>query len=589
MTERKLLPDVAKPAPLESHVASEGVMVLDPEGFRVLSLNSQMLKLLQASEKQVLGRSWQELGQQRLTLGCSDIFNVLTADCLLEGELKTISLPRGEAESTFLELASYPISGPEGKIREVVLVARDVSQRKRFESDLARRMYERDVANEFSKALQRTVDLNEVLYVTLVGVTGQQGLQFNRAFLFLFSPETNMLEGKVAIGPSDFHEAGLIWGELSQKAWTLSDLLSAYDSNRPLSDSKISAQIRGVQVPVGEPASILMRAMTERRSFNVVEDVADDGSIVDPALLETLGCGTFAVIPLYTRQKSIGVLVVDNWINRNPISANRIKLLEIFAGHASSAIENSQLYQDLQGKVKALQVSRAALEENHERLLRAERLSTVGRMAAMVAHEIRNPLVSIGGFARLLKQQIPEADPMREDVEIIISEAERLEKIVANILQYSYAQQVLSQPTDIHHVISKTLDMLRLEIQERKVNVDTALDPDLPLIKADPAQFIQVFYNLIINAIQAIDHGGTITVATERVGNSILIRVKDTGCGIPEESLDRIFTPFFTTKPSGAGLGLTVVTEIIEAHGGSISVLSEEGKGTEFFIRLPSS
>ncbi|HEV8130897.1 MAG TPA: histidine kinase dimerization/phospho-acceptor domain-containing protein, partial [Acidobacteriota bacterium] len=298
----------------------------------------------------------------------------------------------------------------------------DISQKKQFEADLKRRMYELGILNEFSKALQRTTDLNEVLHITLVGVSAQQGFQFNRAFLLLVAPHMQVLEGRLAIGPWDAHEAGIIWSELSRKGWSLTDLLSSYDSEPPLAGSKISAQIQRVQIPLDRFSSILVRALNEKKSFNVVAGGSNDGWMVDQELIAALGSDTFATIPLYTRQKDIGVLVVDNWINKNPITADQVKLLEIFASHASSAIENSQLYQDLQEKVKALEISRAALEENQQLLLRAERLSTVGQMAATVAHEIRNPLVSIGGFARLLKKEIPDNDAMHEDVEIVISE-----------------------------------------------------------------------------------------------------------------------------------------------------------------------
>ncbi len=579
---RELAPLLDEPA--EVH---DGIMVLDPHDFRVIAVNAEMLKLLRASPERTVGRTWQELADICLTLGDFQLFKLLAPQRLLEGELKLMSLPTSSSNDNFAELVSFPMLDAQGRVSEIVLVGRDISQKKRFENDLKQRMYELATLNEFSKALQRTTDLNEVLHITLVGVTAQQGLQFNRAFILLVSPITQTLEGKVALGPSDPHEAGLIWSELSQRGWSLGDLLSSYDSERSLAGSNISAQIRRVQLPLNQQGNILIRALKDKKTFSVVAGITHDGWTVNQDLRDILGSDTFAVIPLYTRQKEIGMLLVDNWINKNPISTYQVKLLEIFASHASSAIENSQLYQDLQEKVKALEISRAALEENQQLLLRAERLSTVGQMAATVAHEIRNPLVSIGGFARLVKKQIPEDHPMHEDVEIITSEVLRLEKIVSNILQYSRQQQASMQSTDFHGMIYKTLDALRLEIQERHVVVNIDLGPDIPPIQADPAQLMQVFYNLIMNAIHALNEGGTIAVSTRKEFEYVLIKVRDTGCGIPKENLDKIFTPFFTTKSSGTGLGLAVVAQIVDAHGGRIEVSSEVGMGTEFRVRLP--
>src|SRR2546428_1168594 len=257
---RELGPLLEEPA--EVH---DGIMVLDPHDFRVIAVNAEMLKLLNASPERTVGKTWQELADESLALGDFHLFKFLAPERLLEGEWKLMSLPISSANDNFAELVSYPMLDAQARVSKIVLVGRDISLKKRFENDLKERMYELATLNDFSKALQRTTDLSEVFHITLVGVTAQQGLQFNRAFILLVSPITQGLEGRVAIGPSDPIEAGVIWSDLSQKGWSLTDLLSSYDSERSLANSKISAQIRRVQLPLNQGGNILIRALREKR------------------------------------------------------------------------------------------------------------------------------------------------------------------------------------------------------------------------------------------------------------------------------------------------------------------------------------
>ena len=230
------------------------------------------------------------------------------------------------------------------------------------------------------------------------------------------------------------------------------------------------------------------------------------------------------------------------------------------------------------------------LHRTQEELLHKEKLASMGQLAAGVAHEINNPLGSILLFADTLYQEAGENDPRREDLRMIVQETLRCKKIVADLLNFARQQDILAQECDLHEILEQAIGSVSLRESFAKVNVVRKFAADLPQIQADPSQLLQVFVNLLNNAADAMPAGGTLTLETRRVPDQgVEIVVADTGCGIPEGNLGKLFTPFFTTKPvgKGTGLGLSIVYGIIKMHRGQIGVKSEEGRGTAFTVTLP--
>jgi two-component system NtrC family sensor kinase len=230
------------------------------------------------------------------------------------------------------------------------------------------------------------------------------------------------------------------------------------------------------------------------------------------------------------------------------------------------------------------------LHRTQQELLHAEKLASMGQLAAGVAHEINNPLGTILLFSDMIYKEAPEDDPRRDDLKMIINETTRCKAIVADLLNFARQQEVLAQETDIHALLEKIMEGVRLQPIFNKVEFVRQFDPALPLIQADPGQLQQVFINLLNNAAEAMEGGGIITLATRPVdSNWVEIKVTDTGCGIPEENLGKLFIPFFTTKPpgKGTGLGLSIVYGIVKMHRGQITIQSQVGKGTTFTITLP--
>lgn len=230
------------------------------------------------------------------------------------------------------------------------------------------------------------------------------------------------------------------------------------------------------------------------------------------------------------------------------------------------------------------------LHQTQQELLHKEKLASMGQLAAGVAHEINNPLGTILLFADVMYKEAPEDDHRRDDLKMIINETTRCKNIVADLLNFARQQEVLAQETDVHALLEQVAEGVRHQPVFERVEIVRQFSPDLPTIQADPAQLQQVFVNLLNNAAEAMEGGGTITLATRPVnGQWVEIKVSDTGRGISEENLGKLFAPFFTTKAlgKGTGLGLSIVYGIIKMHRGQIAVQSQVGQGTTFTVTLP--
>jgi signal transduction histidine kinase len=216
-------------------------------------------------------------------------------------------------------------------------------------------------------------------------------------------------------------------------------------------------------------------------------------------------------------------------------------------------------------------------------------------MAAKIAHEIKNPLTVIGGFAARMvrKGQGEDSDGPSSSryPRIILREAQRLERIIRQTLYFSRDVLPARRLIDLNDEIREVLAMFRDDLEEARIVTDLQLAAEIPQISADPDQIRQVLWNLLSNAIQAMEKGGKLAVATRRAmpeeGDGVVFLVGDTGGGIPHDVVHNIFNPFFTTKTKGTGLGLPIVHTIVEKHGGSIQLDNREGKGVTFSIFLP--
>lgn len=237
-----------------------------------------------------------------------------------------------------------------------------------------------------------------------------------------------------------------------------------------------------------------------------------------------------------------------------------------------------------------IEIARDITEDIYQKILMEEdKMASIGRLAAGVAHEINNPLTTILTSAMLMQEDTDPDDPRYQELQTMANEALRCRKIVSNLLDFARQTEPTMKLTDVNKAIRKCVVLIRKQAAFNDVTVEENPAKDLPEISVDKAQIEQALINLILNAIEATDPGGKVTINSRFASETSMVEitVSDTGKGISEEDIDRIFEPFFTTGESGTGLGLAITHGIVEQHGGRIDVKSKFGQGTSFTIRLP--
>lgn len=228
------------------------------------------------------------------------------------------------------------------------------------------------------------------------------------------------------------------------------------------------------------------------------------------------------------------------------------------------------------------------LKSNQIKLIQAEKLASMGQMAAGIAHEINNPLGVVLMYSHLLKEEMDAKAASNEDVNVIIREAERTRKIVQGILNFARKEKIDRNETDINALVTDAVNGVRSMDPESKITVNLELDPDMGRHSVDESQLRQVFDNILKNAVEVMADGGTLTVITSEGAGEFVVKIADTGPGIPPENLSQVFSPFFTTKPvgKGTGLGLPVCYGIVKMHGGSIQAGNNAAGGAYFEIKI---
>lgn len=450
--------------------------------------------------------------------------------------------------------------------------------------EVIRRSKLMNLLGEVSKIISRLDKEEDIILAILTVITAGEGLGFNRAFVFLRGPEYNLLRGKYALGPSSPEEAVTIWKILDKdESMSLEKLVSKGQKLHYLRSSPLTETTRELYIAIDAGDSVIAHGMDEIR-FIKKGDLSSD---TDRGIAAALGLDEFCICPIATAEGSLGLIIVDNIFTGKEISAEDAHLLEMIVSHATTSLRAAQLKESLNKNVESLKATYRKLRANEERMMRAERLAISGELTASVIHEIKNPLVSIGGFARSLYNSPHLGEKEREKLEIVLNEAIRLEAFLENM--QSRVSKLKLERSDINQILENDCQLVQNDIKERNITLLTSLAPDLPPCMLDVVKIHEVFLNILQNAVEAVHDNGVIEVKTWYVDTAVNVAIADDGGGISTDMMNRIFTPFFTTKENGSGLGLTFAHRIIKDHGGNVSVTSSKGKGATFHVSFPAA
>ncbi len=599
--------------------------------------------------------------------------------------LKDIETLRKRKDGVIIDisLTLSPIKDAAGEVIGISGISRDISEKKKVEKELIRRNQELSRLYFISSAMRGTLELDRLLRMVLTAVTMSDGLGFNRAILFLLDEEKNILKGAMGVGPADLEEAWKTWDEISTSRKTLEDMMQEIIANPIKKESLFDRLSAELQISLDENR-VMTRAVKEKQSFNITN--VYDEAISDEIIIQQLGTQAYAVVPLISRDRVIGIIWVDNFFNKRPITGEDMKFLTSFSNHVSSAIENARLFEhvaiaeqqlenifesisdmvyfnsndyvikrinqavikrlgkpasEIIGKKcyevfhgmnkpfsgcphhKTVSTKKAYIEELeelhmggtfltssspifdsaggfmgsvhvvrditeikslHEKLVAAEKMAALGEVAAKVAHEIRNPLVSVGGFAKRLENKLD--GNLKEYAEIIVKEVDRLENILKDILGFVKEVRLAKEMVDLNNLVDDVVTLIKSDIKDRGI----LLFKDFTApgkVFIDPNRITEAILNMLSNAVQSMMGSGSIYVKTYVIEKYAVVEIADTGIGISEADISYIFDPFYTTKASGIGLGLAITNRIIQEHEGWIEVKSEAEKGTIFKVYLP--
>lgn len=481
----------------------------------------------------------------------------------------TLFTPQGQRRHFFSIIA--PIKTGASVIKQALILTQDVTEQET-------RVEQLQLLSELSQSLQGTLDAERLYHVILLCVTAGHALGFNRAFLFTRNRSAGTLEGRMAVGPANREDAFRTWARLSQDGQSFVELLRQLENPPPKETLPLYPVIRNLNWRLDDPSEIVVRTALEKRA-QIVSD-ADSDVRVSQRFRRIFGCREFVAIPMIAKDSVVGVILADNLYSGRPITDEHVQLLTLFATQAALAIENAETYAELQIRMKELNAVQ-------EEVVHAEKLAAIGKMAAHVAHEIRNPLATIGGFARAILKNPDNPARIVKSAQIIAEESMRLEQMLKGVMDFSRPSPPIFQTKNINDTAEKAFRTQAEHLASRKIIAQLDLDRSLPDLSHDETQIVQLLHNLIRNAAEAMPEGGALTVSSGREGDWIVLRISDTGVGISPEKMKTVFQPFQTTKKEGTGLGLAVTKKIVDDHEGRIEVQSVEGKGTTFSVKLP--
>jgi two-component system sensor histidine kinase HydH len=459
-------------------------------------------------------------------------------------------------------------------------VAANNRQTELLASENARKFKELSLLYRISNAMHSTIKLNELISLALNVLVSGDAPIFERTMLFLVNERAGVIQGMMGVTNASSNNI-IITGEGGGNPLTARWEFSGESLARQR-DSEFSRMVKEARMPLDKSLNVSSRAILEKRLIHV-SDAAREKRI-DRDFVKKFGITEFVAMPLMAKDEVVGLVIVDNPLTGKNITRGDLRFLRLLLSQTGIAIENSMLYSRIED-------AHRDFREVQQRLIQGEKLAAIGEMAASIAHELKGPLVSIGGLAKRMERKLPSDSSEWKYAETIAREAARLEKMLTDTLLFSKKAAICCVPCNINVIIEESLAMVARLLEEKNIKVRFRPHPDVGPFGGDFLQLKQVFINLFTNAAEAMKNGGALSISVSPArldgADALYVKVLDTGGGIPLEILNNIFNPFFTTKEYGTGLGLPISHRIVANHGGKILVYNRIGIGVQFKVVLP--
>ncbi len=332
----------------------------------------------------------------------------------------------------------------------------------------------------------------------------------------------------------------------------------------------------------------LIQNVLTRREPIITTNAQEDPRFKGSESIVTYSIRSVLAVPLIFKTDLIGAIYVDTRFGLRRFQDTDLALLDAMANQAAVAIHMARLYDSLQARNEQLEAALAELKETQDELVKAERLSTVGKMASSIIHDIKSPLTVIKGYVTFLAHDDLPPEKRQQIADTVINAIDTFTGMTQEILDYAHGESTLIlRPVDVGRFVESVCSFLKTNFARKGIETKIALAFSGTLV-TDAEKMRRVFYNIASNAYDAMKQGGTFTITSGLKDDYVEFHLKDTGPGIPEQIKDTLFEPFVSWgKEHGTGLGLAIARKIVEDHGGRIEVVSEAGQGADFVIRLP--
>ncbi|MFH1701035.1 MAG: histidine kinase dimerization/phospho-acceptor domain-containing protein [Candidatus Zixiibacteriota bacterium] len=471
----------------------------------------------------------------------------------------------------------------DGKIAGVFGIIDDVTGQEKEHQQLSNRINELSIVSQITQTVASAKDTDEILNVILTAVTARQGLGFNRAFLFMLNEDGKSLEGHLAVGPNDAEEAGKIWGALESDERTLVETLSIYRDNCG-KGGDLNDRIRDMRINMTMD-SMFAQAIKDKETIVInSDDEIDDAT---RRYLNKMGNIRAAMTPLISRDRAIGLLVVDNAITGDTITDDDRRFLNLIADQTAAAVERSYLYRDLKERALELEDMNKRLAATQNQIIEAEKMSVIGEITAAVAHELRNPLTIIGGFANLMNKNLPAGSPDTEYLNIIVSETQRAEEVLTDVLDFSKASRTKDTCLDLNQLIKESMNMLTVRLGQGRNRTKFALDDSHLVFWGNYDQMLYALYQIFHVIINDFDDSLIPLVSTCGGDDNLRLELSFENFENNENQINKDFRMYFGTSNNTKRLSLIVAEETLKYHGGFFGIESDAHNGPILYIHLP--